>query len=125
MIFGQNKFSRKILQQINHCKFVHHKSHLKPFLSYLPWIVRREYFSIICNVKKCTLYSIKYGTYLFIKLFKQLTFYRTQLIPEQQNKKILLISELAYSGSVIIGIKQNSVVYQYQPSGTCFIAKRK
>ncbi len=27
------------------------KSHLKPFLAYLPCIVRREYFSIIFNVK--------------------------------------------------------------------------
>jgi predicted amidohydrolase YtcJ len=26
--------------------------------------VRREYFGIIFNVKKCTLYSIKYGNYL-------------------------------------------------------------
>ncbi len=42
-------------------KFIHHKSHLKPFLSHLPCIVRREYFSIIFNVKKCTLYLIKYS----------------------------------------------------------------
>ncbi len=48
--------------RINHRKFIHHKSHLKPSLSYLPCIVCREYFSIIFNVKKCTLYSIKYST---------------------------------------------------------------
>jgi hypothetical protein len=34
----------------------------KPFLTYLPSIMHMEYFSIICNVKKCTLYSIKYST---------------------------------------------------------------
>ncbi len=47
--------------RINHYKFIHHKSYLKPFLSYLPCIVCREYFSIIFNVKKCELYSIKYS----------------------------------------------------------------
>jgi hypothetical protein len=52
-----NNFTR-----INHCKFIHHKSHLKPFLSYLPCKVHREYFSIIINVKKCALYSIVYST---------------------------------------------------------------
>jgi hypothetical protein len=57
-IFFKNNFTR-----INHCKFTHHKSHLKPFVSYLPCIVRREYFSIIFNAKKCTLYSIKYGNF--------------------------------------------------------------
>ncbi len=40
---------------------IDHKSHLKPFLSYLPCIACREYFSIIFNLKKCALYSIKYG----------------------------------------------------------------
>ena len=54
-------FFKNNLTRINHCKFVRHKSHLRPFLSYLPCIVHREYFSIIFNVKKCTLYSIKYG----------------------------------------------------------------
>ncbi len=49
------------VDKINHCKFIHHKSHLKPFLSYLPCIVCKEYFSIIFNVKKCALYWIKYG----------------------------------------------------------------
>ncbi len=52
----KNNFTRN-----NYCKFIHHKSHLKPFMSYLTCIVRREYFSIIFNVKKCALYSIKYG----------------------------------------------------------------
>ena len=50
-------------KRINHCKF-HHKSYLKPFLSYPPCIVCREYSSIIFNVKKCALYSIKYGNLL-------------------------------------------------------------
>jgi hypothetical protein len=53
----KNSFKR-----INHCKFIHHKIHLKTFLSYVPCIVRREYFSFIFNVKKCALYLIKYGT---------------------------------------------------------------
>ncbi len=57
-------FFKKIFTRINHCKFIHHKSNLKPLLSYLPCIVRREYFSIIFNVKKCTLYSIKYSMWL-------------------------------------------------------------
>jgi hypothetical protein len=62
MIFGKKNyyyFSRIISQ--DHCKFIHHKSHLKPFLSYLPCMVRREYFSITFNAKKCALYWIKYG----------------------------------------------------------------
>jgi hypothetical protein len=54
-LFFKNNFTR-----INNCKFIHHKSQLKPFLSYLPCIVRREYFSIIFNVLKCALYPIKY-----------------------------------------------------------------
>jgi hypothetical protein len=41
-LFFKNNFTR-----INHCKFIHHKSHLKPFISYIPCIVHREYFSII------------------------------------------------------------------------------
>jgi hypothetical protein len=51
-----------------YCKFNHHRSYLKPFLSYLPCIVHREYLSIIFNVKKCALYLIKYSTneYYFI-----------------------------------------------------------
>jgi hypothetical protein len=56
-LFFKNNFTR-----IKCCKFIHPKSHLKPFLSYFPCIVRREYFSIILNVKKCALHSIKYGT---------------------------------------------------------------
>ncbi len=59
-IFFKNNFKRN-----NHCKFIHHKSYLNPFLSYLPCIVCREYFSIIFNIKKCALYSIKYGKYDF------------------------------------------------------------
>ncbi len=45
-LFLKNNFKRN-----NHCKFIHHKSHLKPILSYLPCIVCREYFSIIFDVK--------------------------------------------------------------------------
>ena len=52
-LFVKNNFTG-----INHCKFIHHKSHLKTFLSHLPCTVRREYFSIIFSVKKYTLYSI-------------------------------------------------------------------
>ena len=55
-LFFKNNFTI-----FNHWKFIYHKSHLKPFLSYLPCIVPREYFSIIFNVKKCALYSIKYS----------------------------------------------------------------
>ncbi len=46
IIFFKNNFTR-----INDCKFIHHTSHRKPFLSYLPCIVRREYFGIIFHVK--------------------------------------------------------------------------
>jgi len=46
LLFFKNNFTR-----INHCKFILHRSHLKPFLSYLPCIVRREYFSIIFSAK--------------------------------------------------------------------------
>ncbi len=56
-LFFKNNFKRN-----NHRKFFHHKSYLKPFLSYLPCIVHREYFSIIFNVKKCALHSIKYSS---------------------------------------------------------------
>ncbi len=35
-LFFKNNFT-----SINHCKFTYHKSHLKLFLSYLPWIVCR------------------------------------------------------------------------------------
>jgi hypothetical protein len=62
-LFFKNNFTR-----INHCKFTNHKSYLKPFLGYLPCILHREHFSIIFNVKKCALYSIKYGTINFCLL---------------------------------------------------------
>ncbi len=72
-LFFNNNFKR-----INHCKFIHRKDYLKPFLSYLPCIVRREYFSIIFNVKKCALYSIKYGIFWIVKtcwrIFVQMTY---------------------------------------------------
>jgi hypothetical protein len=44
-------FFKNNLTRIIPPKFIHHKSHLKPFLSYLPCMVRREYFTIIFNVK--------------------------------------------------------------------------
>ncbi len=50
-------FSRIISQKLIIACLFFNKSHLKPFLSYLPCIAR--YFSIIFNVKKCALYSIK------------------------------------------------------------------
>jgi len=64
-LFFKNNFTR-----INHCKFIHHRSHLKPFLSYLPCIVLREYFSIIFHVKKCALYSIKYSNFMHFRRWK-------------------------------------------------------
>ncbi len=49
-------FFKNNITRINHCKFFHHKRHLKPFLSYLPCIVHKEYFSIIYSVKRwCTI----------------------------------------------------------------------
>ncbi len=56
ILIFKNNFTR-----INLCMFIHHKSHLKPFLSYLLCIVRREYFIIMFNVKECAPYSIKYS----------------------------------------------------------------
>jgi hypothetical protein len=60
-LFFKNNFTR-----MNHCKFIYHKCHIKPFLSYLQCTVCREYFSIIFNVKKCALYSIKYSKWIFL-----------------------------------------------------------
>ena len=67
--FGQKNlflFYKNNFMRFNHCKFIHHKSHLTPFLSYLPCIACREYFNIIFNIKNCALYSIKYSTYYVI-----------------------------------------------------------
>ncbi len=63
LIFGKKLFLffKNNITIINPCKRIHHESHLKHFLSYLPCIVRIEYFSIIFKIKKCALYSIKYG----------------------------------------------------------------
>ncbi len=63
-LFIKNNFKR-----INIASLFIIKSYLKPFLSYLPCIVHREYFSIIFNVKKCALYSIKYGRWFFWLIF--------------------------------------------------------
>jgi hypothetical protein len=72
MIFAKKKlflFFKNNFTRINHCKFIHHKSRLKPFFSYLTCIVHREYFSFVFNVKKCALYSIKYDIYHGIRSF--------------------------------------------------------
>jgi hypothetical protein len=68
MIFGKKLFLffKNNFKRNNHSKLIHHKSYLKPFLSYLPCIVRRKYFS---NVKKCALFLIKYGSLMFQILF--------------------------------------------------------
>ncbi len=65
MIFGKKMilFFKNNFTRINHCKFIHHRSHHKTFLSYLPCIVHREYFSIIFHVKKCTQNMINYGKF--------------------------------------------------------------
>ena len=55
-------FSKLISQKFIIASLFIIKAILKPFLSYLPCIVCRGYFSIIFNVKKCALYLIKYGT---------------------------------------------------------------
>jgi hypothetical protein len=52
-------FSRIFSQELIVASLFILKSHLQPFLSYLPCIVHREYFSIIFNVKKWALYFIK------------------------------------------------------------------
>ncbi len=68
-------FFKNNVTRINNCKFFHHKSHLKPLLSYLPCIVWREYFSNIFNVKKCTLYSIKYGSQILSSRLRKYHFH--------------------------------------------------
>jgi hypothetical protein len=58
MIFGKKNyfyFSRIISKEI----IIASLFIIKAIFSYLPCIVHREYFSIIFNVKKCALYSIK------------------------------------------------------------------
>jgi hypothetical protein len=52
------------LTRINRCKFIHYKSHLKPFLSYLPFIVRRKDFSSIVHVKNVR--TILYKMWFFL-----------------------------------------------------------
>jgi hypothetical protein len=79
MIFGKKYFyfSWIILQELIHASLFIIKSHLKPFLSYLPCIVRRECFSIIFNVKMWALYFIKYS-----KLRALFFYYWTKLAPD-------------------------------------------
>jgi len=59
-------FSRLISQELIVASFFIIKAILNPFCIYLPCKVCREYFSIIFNVKKCALYSIKYGNFPII-----------------------------------------------------------
>jgi hypothetical protein len=79
-LFFKNNFKRN-----NHGKFIHHECYLKPFLSYLPCIVCREYFSIIFNVKKCAPYAIKCGT---LKLTKLVAFRLLFLVQSEKLQKI-------------------------------------
>ncbi len=82
MIFGKKSFfycSRIISKELIIASLFIIKAILSPCLSYLPCIVHREYFSIIFNVKKCTLYLIKYGncTKLFYSLQMRLQWTNT------------------------------------------------
>jgi len=66
MIFGKFYFyfSRIISQELIIASLFVIKAILKTFLSFHSCIVCREYFSIIFNLKKCALYSIKYGNHV-------------------------------------------------------------
>jgi hypothetical protein len=99
-------FSRIISQELIIASFIHHKSHLKTLLSYLPCIVRREYFSIIFNVNKRTLYSIKYGTHhtiqkvIFINLPSSMSFLWKTLVYNNNfgiNNQYLPLGSTLYS----------------------------
>jgi hypothetical protein len=88
-LFFKNNFKRK-----HYCKFIHHKSYLKPFRSYLPCIVCREYFDIIFNVKKCTLYSIKYGKWretLFVSIWKSVF---KKIVDSKRKCSVIVIMEI-------------------------------
>jgi hypothetical protein len=93
-LYFKNNFTR-----INHCKFIHHKSHLKPFLIYLPWIVRRECFSIIFNVKKCTLYSIGIYTLSLILRSK-----KTRLYLDRLRQPVFVV--IGHSDNQVCGIEE-------------------
>ncbi len=65
MILGKKKFLffKNNFTRINHCKFIHRKSHQLCTLSHLPSMFSakglfQHHFNVK-NVKKCTLYSIK------------------------------------------------------------------
>ncbi len=83
------------------------KRHLKPFLSYLPCIVCREYFSIIFNVKKCALYLIKYGKFKDTLLFFYLVGYSagTNAI-----KHLFIVTELSNKLECLSPMKFDSLV---------------
>ncbi len=79
--------------------FIQQKSHhLKPFLSYLPCKACREYFSIIFNVKKCTLYSIMYNIPLLPYLRKSYSTKTTRhnthqhLVPLNSENRVKLLN---------------------------------
>ncbi len=117
-LFFKNNFKRN-----NHCKFIHHKSCLKPFLSYLPCIVCKEYFSIIFNVKNCTLYLIKYGNYGTTQIWKniatKITNEKFQICTNDHSSNIvsknalgcsILINTLAYYSKVESRLQKFSIL---------------
>jgi hypothetical protein len=115
MIFGKKiyfYFSRIISKEIIHCKFIDHKSHLKPSLSYLPCIVHREYFSIIFNVKKCTLYSIKYGISV-VHIFYPVT------MRINQGHSLLSKHSLSSSGNLAKLFEQWNIMYFTKQENNC------
>jgi len=59
----------------------HYLVNPKPFLRYLPNIVRRQNFIIISFVKKCTLYLIKFGT-----------FYNKRLVDSKRSSLLIICS---------------------------------
>ncbi len=82
--------------RINPCKFIHHKSHLKPFLSYLPCKEGREYFSILFNLKKCELYLTKYNILKGVSLVPQANQHYVALF-EIVSNFILMIAKISRS----------------------------
>ncbi len=104
-------FSRIILHELIICIFIDHKNHLKPLLCYLPCIVSREYVSIIFKVKKCTLYSLKYGI-LDMFLIIIFTFIWTKLKKRvhSQNYLFLHFNQQKQCDSIVTMAKLNRVM---------------
>ncbi len=108
-LFFKNNFTK-----INHCKFIHHKSHLKPFLSYLPCMVHKEYLSIIFNVKKCTLYQIKYCIFNYFYRVKKSILYR------KFSPRFLILTELFLpSIAKFVIFSSHHCVLSLIPPGAC------